>query len=84
MTIAEAPTEAVPRAALASAGTLFHGLGDSARLALLRRLAEGEARVVDLVAELGMAQFTVSAHLARLRDCVLVDFRSRGRAWCTP
>ena len=48
--------------------------------ALLRRLAEGEARVVDLVAELGLAQSTVSAHLACLRDCGLVDFRPRGRA----
>ena len=80
MTITDAPAEAALRAALAPAAALFHGLGDSARLALLRRLAEGEARVVDLVAELGLAQSTVSAHLACLRDCGLVDFRPRGRA----
>ena len=80
MTITDAPTEAASRAALAPAALLFRGLGDSARLALLRRLAEGEARVVDLVAELGLAQSTVSAHLACLRDCGLVDFRPRGRA----
>ena len=36
--------------------------------------------MVDLVAELGLAQSTVSAHLACLRDCGLVDFRPRGRA----
>lgn len=80
MTITDVPAEAAPRAALAPAAALFHGLGDSARLALLRRLAQGEARVVDLVAELGLAQSTVSAHLACLRDCGLVDFRPRGRA----
>ncbi len=49
------------RAALAPAAALFRSLGDSTRLAIVRRLAEtGEARVVDLVAELGLAQSTVS------------------------
>ncbi len=72
--------EAASRPALAPAAALFHGLGDSTRLALLRRLAEGEARVVDLVAELGLAQSTVSAHLVCPRDCGLVDSRPRGRA----
>lgn len=80
VTITGASTEAAWRAGLAPAAALFHGLGDSARLALLRRLAEGEARVVDLVAELGLAQSTVSAHLACLRDCGLVDSRPEGRA----
>lgn len=36
--------------------------------------------MVDLVAELGLAQSTVSAHLACLRDCGLVDSRPKGRA----
>lgn len=62
------------------ASALFRGLGDPTRLALVQRLAGGEARVVDLVADLGMAQSTVSAHLACLRDCGLVDFRPEGRA----
>lgn len=35
----------------------------------MQRLARGEARVVDLVAELGLAQSTISKHLACLRDC---------------
>lgn len=35
--------------------------------------------MVDLVAELGLAQSTVSAHLGCLRDCGLVDSRRRGR-----
>jgi DNA-binding transcriptional ArsR family regulator len=80
VTITDAPAEAASRAALAPAAELFRGLGDPARLALLQRLAQGEARVVDLVAELGLAQSTVSAHLACLRDCGLVDSRPEGRA----
>ncbi|MEE6168573.1 MULTISPECIES: ArsR/SmtB family transcription factor [unclassified Mycolicibacterium] len=63
-----------------AATALFHSLSDGTRLAILRRLAGGEARVVDLTGELGLAQSTVSAHLACLRDCGLVDFRPQGRA----
>ncbi len=63
-----------------AATALFHSLSDGTRLAILRRLAVGEARVVDLTGELGLAQSTVSAHLACLRDCGLVDFRRHGRA----
>lgn len=68
------------RAALAPAAALFRGLGDPARLALLRRLAAGQARVVDLMADLELAQSTVPAHLGCLRNCGLVDFRPQGRA----
>ncbi|BDB42177.1 hypothetical protein IWGMT90018_26230 [Mycobacterium kiyosense] len=63
-----------------AATALFHSLSDATRLAILRRLAVGEARVVDLTSELGLAQSTVSAHLACLRDCGLVDYRPQGRA----
>ncbi|WP_331743712.1 metalloregulator ArsR/SmtB family transcription factor [Kitasatospora sp. NBC_01300] len=65
-----------PSAAVA----LFRSLGDPARLAILMRLAGGEAKVVDLVGCVGLAQSTVSAHLACLRDCGLVDSRPQGRA----
>ncbi|MEV7141473.1 ArsR/SmtB family transcription factor [Streptomyces tauricus] len=58
---------------------LFHGLSDPTRLSIVQRLAAGEARVVDLTALLGMAQSTVSAHLACLRDCDLVVARPEGR-----
>jgi len=58
---------------------LFRSLGDPARLAILTRLAQGEARVVDLTRLLGLAQSTVSKHLACLRDCRLVDSRAEGR-----
>jgi ArsR family transcriptional regulator, cadmium/lead-responsive transcriptional repressor len=64
---------------LDAAAALFHGLSDSTRLAIVRRLAEGEARVADLVGNLGLAQSTVSAHVACLRDCGLVDGRPQGR-----
>ncbi|HEX6568269.1 MAG TPA: metalloregulator ArsR/SmtB family transcription factor [Acidimicrobiales bacterium] len=40
---------------------------------------DGEARVVDLTGALGLAQSTVSKHLACLRGCRLVDFRAEGR-----
>ncbi|MCM0675828.1 metalloregulator ArsR/SmtB family transcription factor [Micromonospora phytophila] len=65
--------------ALGPAVALFRSLGDPTRLAIVRRLAAGEARVVDLTGELGLAQSTVSKHLACLRDCGLVDFRAEGR-----
>jgi ArsR family transcriptional regulator len=61
------------------AGALFHSLADETRLRIVARLARGEARVVDLTAELGLAQSTVSKHLACLRDCDLVDYRAEGR-----
>ena len=40
----------------------------------------GEHRVVELVAHLGLAQSTVSQHLACLRDCGLVTSRAEGRS----
>lgn len=67
------------REGLAPAALLFHSLADPVRLTILQRLERGEARVVDLQAQLGLAQSTVSKHLACLRDCGLVDFRSEGR-----
>lgn len=64
---------------LAPAAALFRGLADPTRLAILRLLSGGESRVVDLTGQLGMAQSTVSAHLACLRDCGLVTGRPEGR-----
>ena len=59
---------------------LFRSLADPARLAIVRHLALGEHRVVDLTAHVGLAQSTVSGHLACLRDCGLVRVRAEGRA----
>src|SRR3954451_23271871 len=68
-------------AALSPAACMFRSLGDPARLAIIRHLALGEHKVVDLTAHLGLAQSTVSAHLACLRDCGLVTSRPQCRAW---
>ncbi|MST32501.1 metalloregulator ArsR/SmtB family transcription factor [Acidimicrobiaceae bacterium USS-CC1] len=70
----------VDRAELEPAAALFRSLGDPARLVILQRLAAGAARVVDLTAGLGLAQSTVSKHLACLQGCGLVSLRPVGRA----
>ena len=67
-------------AALTVASCLFHGFSDRSRLAIVRHLSLGEHRVVDLTEHLGLAQSTVSKHLACLRDCGLVESRPQGRA----
>jgi DNA-binding transcriptional ArsR family regulator len=67
------------RAELTPAAALFRSLGDPMRLAIVQHLARGEARVVDLTRLLGLAQSTVSKHLACLRDCQLVAYRAEGR-----
>lgn len=71
---------AVTRVELAPAAALFRSLGDPTRLAILRRLALGEARVGELVEEVGLAQSTMSKHLACLKGCGLVDSDPVGRA----
>lgn len=68
------------RIELAPAAALFRSLGDPTRLAILRRLAEGPARVGELVDEVGLAQSTVSKHLSCLRECGLVDSEPVGRS----
>ena len=40
----------------------------------------GDHRVVDLTGHLGLAQSTVSKHLACLLDCGIVAVRTQGRA----
>lgn len=70
----------VQRVELAPAAALFRSLGDPTRLAIVRRLAAGPARVVELVQAVGLAQSTVSKHLACLRECGLVDSEPVGRA----
>ncbi|HEY5821275.1 MAG TPA: metalloregulator ArsR/SmtB family transcription factor [Propionibacteriaceae bacterium] len=75
-TAADHSAEAAPTAAV----FLFRSLADPARLSIVRHLALGEHRVVDLTAHLGLAQSTTSAHLACLRDCGLVSVRTVGRS----
>ena len=65
---------------LAAGAELFRSLGDPARLAIVRHLALGEHRVVELTEHLGLAQSTVSGHVACLRGCGLVVARAEGRS----
>lgn len=67
-------------AAAKAAACLFRGMADASRMAILRHLLLGEHNVVDLTEHLGLAQSTVSKHLACLRGCGLVESRPVGRA----
>ncbi|MFZ5869340.1 MAG: ArsR/SmtB family transcription factor [Actinomycetota bacterium] len=78
--MAIARTEAIlQEQELSPAVALFHSLSDATRLTIVQRLARGEVRVVDLVEQLGLAQSTVSTHVACLRNCGLVAGRPQGR-----
>lgn len=68
------------QAALTAAACLFHGFSDRSRLSIVQHLALGEHKVVDLTGHLGLAQSTVSKHLACLLDCGIVTVRPQGRA----
>ena len=58
----------------------FHrALGDSTRLALLAFCAEKERTGSDCVSHVGLSQGRVSAHLACLVDCGLLEVRRAGR-----
>ena len=65
---------------LTTAVCLFRSLADATRLAILQHLALGEHRVVELTEHLGLAQSTISGHVACLRDCGLVRARADGRS----
>lgn len=81
MTEVAADTNAVSEvAALTAAACLFHGFSDRSRVSIVQHLAFGEHRVVDLTRHLGLAQSTVSKHLACLLDCGIVTVRAQGRA----
>lgn len=62
------------------AAAWFKGLADPHRIAIVRHLLTGEHRVTDLVEHLGLAQSTVSAHVAMLRRSGLLASHSHGRA----
>ena len=67
-----------------AAACLFRGMSDPSRVAILRHLLLGEHKVADLTAHLGLAQSTVSKHLACLRDCGLVDSAPPAGPRCSP
>lgn len=58
----------------------FHkALADVNRLRIVRRLAESEASVNELIANVGLSQPLVSHHLKRLRAAGLIETRRVGR-----
>ena len=63
-----------------AAACLFRGMSDPSRVEILRHLLLGEHNVTELTRHLGLAQSTVSKHLACLRDCGLVASRPVGRS----
>lgn len=65
---------------LESWATLFKSLADPHRLQIIQHLQLGEHRVADLVDHLGLAQSTVSTHVASLRNAGLFASHTHGRA----
>ncbi len=59
---------------------IFRALSEPSRLTLIHCLADGPHRVGELSAHLGLAQSTVSTHLALLKDAGLVSATPDGRA----
>ena len=56
----------------------MRALADENRLRLLMRLREGEANVTALTEELGIAQASVSKHLAVMRQVGIVEVTRQG------
>lgn len=80
MTMLENEAVPVDAAATAVFAHQFQAFAEPARLAIVQHLASGEHRVRDLVVHMGLAQSTVSKHLAFLLECGLVAARVDGRA----
>lgn len=64
---------------LSEASRLHKALGHSARLRILRMLADGPLCVCQITAVLELAPSTVSAHLRGLREAELIVERKVGR-----
>jgi DNA-binding transcriptional ArsR family regulator len=76
---AQEPQQQADGERLAVAAEVLGLLADRTRLALLQRLAQGEADVTTLTDACGAARPAVSQHLARLRLAGLVVTRKDGR-----
>ncbi len=64
---------------LRSLRIVHKALADVNRLRIVRRLADGEASVSELIEHVGLSQPLVSWHLARLRLAGLIETRRAGR-----
>jgi len=58
----------------------FKALSEPSRLAVLRRLMEGEAAVGEIADEIGQSQPNVSRHLAGLKRAGFVSGRREGQS----
>ena len=58
--------------------TVAKAVADSTRVRILKMLESGELCVCDITERLGLAQSTVSKHLALLRHAALVEDRKQG------
>jgi DNA-binding transcriptional ArsR family regulator len=67
------------RDVIEAARRVHRALGDTNRLDLVRRLAQGPATVSDLIESTGLSQPLVSWHLRRLRSAGLVTSERSGR-----
>ena len=67
------------RDVIEAARRVHRALGDTNRLALVRRLAPGPATVSELIESTGLSQPLVSWHLRRLRSAGLVTSERSGR-----
>lgn len=63
-----------------AAAAILHGFSERPRLIIIQHLLTGEHRVVDLQEHVGLAQSTVSKHLAYLLRAGLLTVRAEGRA----
>lgn len=59
--------------------TFHKALADVNRLRIVRRLAESDASMAELIAHIGLSQPLVSHHLKRLRVAGLIETRRVGR-----
>lgn len=73
------PESGTPALVLDRAAALFRALGDTARLALLERLAMGEFCVTELAEATGEGLSTISQRLRTLRTERLVKRRRDGK-----
>ncbi len=67
------------RVVIEAARRVHRALGDTNRLGLVRRLAQGPATVSELIDSTGLSQPLVSWHLRRLRSASLVTSERSGR-----
>ncbi len=76
---ARVPKLAAPPLVIEQAAALFRALGDSARLSLLARLAQGEYCVTELAQATGEGLSTISQRLRTLRSERLLRRRRVGK-----